>query len=236
MTAPARVPSAPPALSPALQRSGAARWDRCRARRGGPIRSLVETPGFVEFWRAVTPIDEISRLRLGSRPADAARGLTLEIAQVRAIPWVFSWMQSRFNLPGWYGLGAALAGGRRAAGSCARCTDAGPSSGLFLDNAEMSLLKADLGIAALYAGLDPERARAAALFARIEARARARPRGHPRHHRASRADGRRARHPALYRSCGTPTWTRSTISRSRCCAGCALSRTRRGPRERRCAR
>src|SRR5215470_16356202 len=72
---------------------------------------LVEgTPGFLEYWRAATPIEEISRLRLGSRPAARGRG-ALTRADVRAIPWVFSWMQSRFNLPGWYGLGAALAAG-----------------------------------------------------------------------------------------------------------------------------
>ena len=70
---------------------------------------LVErTPGFLDYWRAATPIDEISRLRLGSRPT-ARRGGALTRSAVRAIPWVFSWMQSRFNLPGWYGLGAALA-------------------------------------------------------------------------------------------------------------------------------
>src|SRR6185369_12508632 len=68
---------------------------------------LVEMPGFLEYWRAATPIDEISRLRLGSRPA-ARRGGVLTRSGVRAIPWVFSWMQSRFNLPGWYGLGTAL--------------------------------------------------------------------------------------------------------------------------------
>jgi phosphoenolpyruvate carboxylase len=131
-------------------------------------RSLVETPGFVEFWRAVTPIDEISRLRLGSRPA-TRRGPTLEIAQVRAIPWVFSWMQSRFNLPGWFGLGAALAEGGAPPDLLREMHRRWPFFRALLDNAEMSLLKADLGIATLYAGLDPERTRAAALFTRIEA-------------------------------------------------------------------
>ena len=131
-------------------------------------RSLVEAPGFVEFWRAVTPIDEISRLRLGSRPA-TRRGSTLEIAQVRAIPWVFSWMQSRFNLPGWFGLGAALAEGGAPPDLLREMHRRWPFFRALLDNAEMSLLKADLGIATLYVGLDPERPRAAALFARIEA-------------------------------------------------------------------
>ena len=134
---------------------------------------LVErTPGFLDYWRAATPIDEISRLRLGSRPP-ARRGGALTRGTVRAIPWVFSWMQSRFNLPGWYGLGAlAIIDGERL-----REMYAGwPFFRAILDNAEMSLLKADMGIAALYSDLVPDRALGAAVFTRIEeeyARARA---------------------------------------------------------------
>ena len=87
---------------------------------------------------------------------------------VRAIPWVFSWMQSRFNLPGWFGLGAALRVGRsRAAARDVR--GRGRSIRAILDNAEMSLLKADMGIAALYSDLVPDRALAARVFGRIEA-------------------------------------------------------------------
>ena len=71
-------------------------------------RALVfRQPGFMDYWRAVTPIDEIGRLSIGSRPT-ARRDGVLHVSHVRAIPWVFSWMQSRFNLPGWYGLGTAL--------------------------------------------------------------------------------------------------------------------------------
>jgi phosphoenolpyruvate carboxylase len=135
---------------------------------------LVErTPGFLDYWRAATPIDEVSRLRLGSRPA-ARRGGALTRSAVRAIPWVFSWMQSRFNLPGWYGLGAALA---TVEGEHLKEMYAGwPFFRAILDNAEMSLLKADMGIAALYSDLVPDRSLAAAVFTRIEeeyARARA---------------------------------------------------------------
>jgi phosphoenolpyruvate carboxylase len=130
-------------------------------------RALVEdTPGFLDYWRAATPIEEISRLRLGSRPA--ARGLgTLTRRDVRAIPWVFSWMQSRFNLPGWYGLGSGL---RAAEPARLREMYTGwPFLRALLDNAEMSLLKADLGIAALYSGLVPDRGLAARVFGLIEA-------------------------------------------------------------------
>ncbi len=126
---------------------------------------LVErTPGFLEYWRAATPIEELSRLRLGSRPAvRRAGGLTR--GAVRAIPWVFSWMQSRFNLPGWYGLGTAL--GRVEPGRLREMYAGWPFFRAILDNAEMSLLKADMGIAALYSELVPNRALATAAFTRI---------------------------------------------------------------------
>src|SRR6185295_13735774 len=113
-----------------------------------------------------TPLDEISRLRIGSRPA-ARRGGALQVTHIRAIPWVFSWMQSRFNLPGWYGLGTALAGG--SLDLQRQMYRAWPFFRALLDNAEMSLLKADLGIAALYAELVPDRELAAEAFARIQA-------------------------------------------------------------------
>ena len=126
---------------------------------------VQHTPGFLDYWRAATPIEEISRLRLGSRPA-ARRGGKLTRADVRAIPWVFSWMQSRFNLPGWYGLGSGLrvAEPARLRAMYARW----PFFRALLDNAEMSLLKADLGIAALYSDLVPDRRLAATIFAAVE--------------------------------------------------------------------
>ncbi|MBP7690900.1 MAG: phosphoenolpyruvate carboxylase [Anaerolineales bacterium] len=132
-------------------------------------RSLVyETPGFMEFWRHATPIDEISRLRIGSRPT-ARRGGALQVANIRAIPWVFSWMQSRFNLPSWYGLGLALAQSPADAGLRQAMYAGWPFFRALLDNAEMSLLKADLEIAALYADLVPDQALARAVFARVRA-------------------------------------------------------------------
>jgi len=128
---------------------------------------LVErTPGFLEYWRAATPIEELSRLRLGSRPA-ARRAGGLTRSAVRAIPWVFSWMQSRFNLPGWYGLGSALA--RVEVSRLREMYEGWPFFRAILDNAEMSLLKADMGIAALYSELVPDRPLATAVFTRIGA-------------------------------------------------------------------
>ena len=118
----------------------------------------------VEYWRAATPIEEIGRLRLGSRPTARGRG-TLTRQDVRAIPWVFSWMQSRCNLPGWYGLGAALAQGDP--GRLREMYAGWPFFRALLDNAEMSLLKADMGIAVLYSDLVPDRALASRVFAAI---------------------------------------------------------------------
>jgi phosphoenolpyruvate carboxylase len=70
-------------------------------------RSLIyEQPDFIDFFHSVTPIQEISQLQISSRPA--RRGGKRDLGSLRAIPWVFSWTQSRFLLPAWYGVGTAL--------------------------------------------------------------------------------------------------------------------------------
>src|SRR5690606_10297027 len=78
-------------------------------------RALVwEEPLFETFFRAATPIEEISALPIGSRPARRAAG---GVESLRAIPWVFAWTQNRCILPGWYGVGTAFeAFGRRKGG------------------------------------------------------------------------------------------------------------------------
>jgi phosphoenolpyruvate carboxylase len=130
-------------------------------------RQLVYgTPGFLDYWRAATPLDEIKRLSIGSRPA-ARRPGGEAVEKIRAIPWVFSWMQSRFNLPGWYGLGAGL----QAARSLRLMQDMysmWPFFSALLDNAEMSLLKADMEIAALYSGLATDLVSGQAIFSTIQ--------------------------------------------------------------------
>jgi len=69
-------------------------------------RQLLKTPRFMEFYRQATPIDALELCQIGSRPSRRTGSNRLE--DLRAIPWVFSWNQSRFYLPGWYGVGAAL--------------------------------------------------------------------------------------------------------------------------------
>lgn len=129
-------------------------------------RGLVyETPGFLEYWQASTPLDEIKRLSIGSRPAARGKGAEA-VTRIRAIPWVFSWMQSRFNLPGWFGLGSGLSAGLPLTLQQEMYTGWPFFKGL-LDNAEMSLLKADMGIASLYSALVLDQALAARIFGLI---------------------------------------------------------------------
>ncbi|MCB9134262.1 MAG: phosphoenolpyruvate carboxylase [Anaerolineales bacterium] len=132
-------------------------------------RALVyETPGFLDFWQAATPLDEIGRLRIGSRPTSRpGKGSGRpQVLKIRAIPWVFSWMQSRYNLPGWYGLGTGLAAGELSA--LKDMYQSWPFFQALIDNTEMSLLKADMGIAALYADLVPDKTLARQIFTRIQ--------------------------------------------------------------------
>jgi phosphoenolpyruvate carboxylase len=112
-------------------------------------RGLVYlSPGFMRFWQQVTPIHEITQLRIGSRPATRQPG-THQVTKIRAIPLVFSWMQSRFNLPGWFGLGTGLA--VASSNEVLKEMYTGwPFFRAILANAEMSLQKADLEIARLY--------------------------------------------------------------------------------------
>lgn len=144
-------------------------------------RALVDRPGFLAFFEHATPIVEIAGMALGSRPAkrpgsdpDVADAASIpDLAALRAIPWVFAWSQSRANLPGWYGLGTALEayierGGRSALERLAGLYRRWPFLASVLDNAELSLAKADLATFRRYADLagGPE---ASAIRAAIEA-------------------------------------------------------------------
>ena len=112
-------------------------------------RRLVESPGFETWFGAVSPIQELGRLRIASRPARRARGHRLD--DLRAIPWVFAWSQMRLNLPGWYGIGSGLAAAPLR--ELRRAYAEWPLFNATLDNAEMSLAKTDRRIAARYLAL-----------------------------------------------------------------------------------
>jgi phosphoenolpyruvate carboxylase len=127
-------------------------------------RSLVyETAGFSTFFRQMTPLLEISELKIGSRPA--SRSNSQRIEDLRAIPWVFSWAQARVMLPGWYGVGQALRVSDL--GLLREMLDAWPFFRATVDNLEMVLSKSDMGIAAHYLTLVEDQASGEALFGRI---------------------------------------------------------------------
>jgi phosphoenolpyruvate carboxylase len=133
-------------------------------------RALVyEDPDFPTYFAQATPIAEIARLNVASRPP--ARGRPDRVEDLRAIPWVFSWTQTRTNLPGWYGLGSALDGFARAdPGAMAelRAMYAGwPFFRSVVDNAQISLGTADLEVARLYAELVEDTAVRERIYGRI---------------------------------------------------------------------
>ena len=128
-------------------------------------RSLVyETAGFTQFFRQMTPLAEISELKIGSRPASRTNSQRIE--DLRAIPWVFSWAQARVMLPGWYGVGQALRSFPDTS-LLREMLEAWPFFRSTVDNLEMVLSKSDMGIAARYATLVQDRSLADALFGRV---------------------------------------------------------------------
>ncbi len=111
---------------------------------------LINTEDFAVWFSRVSPLEELGELRLGSRPSrrSAAKGL----GDLRAIPWVFAWTQTRVNLPGWYGLGTGLAAVADLPVLQAAYQE-WPLFASLLDNAEMSLAKTDRTIAERYLAL-----------------------------------------------------------------------------------
>ena len=117
---------------------------------------VYDTEGFLEYYEKSTPINEVSRLNIGSRPAK--RRESMKIEDLRAIPWVFSWMQSRQTVPGWYGFGYAfnrflalksMAG----LGTLREMYQEWPFFKAIVDFMQMSTQKADMHIARHYADL-----------------------------------------------------------------------------------
>ena len=126
---------------------------------------VVDDSGFAGFFARMTPIDEIAGLRLGSRPASRAPGAdrsdSLTLASLRAIPWSFAWSQARVELPGWFGVGAALEAWERAHGKAgvARLRElyrTWPFLGSVIDNASAALARSDIPLARGYASLATE--------------------------------------------------------------------------------
>jgi len=150
--------------------------ERLAARSRDHYRALVhDNPDLVAFFEQVTPIEEISKLQISSRPARRKTG-TRDLSSLRAIPWVFGWTQSRFLLPSWYGVGAALQAELE--------QDAGqmellqllyqrwPFFRMLISKVEMTLSKVDLDLAGHYVrslGREANREAFAAILASITA-------------------------------------------------------------------
>lgn len=135
-------------------------------------RALVyEDKDFVRFFQQATPVGELSQLNIGSRPPK--RTASDRIQDLRAIPWVFSWMQSRVTLPGWYGIGKAvqtfIAQNETHLGLLQTMYKEWPFFAAMIDNAQMSLAKADMDIAARYAGLVTDAELSQRIFGKIKA-------------------------------------------------------------------
>ncbi len=129
-----------------------------------------ETPGFLDYFYEVTPVQEIGQLNIGSRPSHRKQTDRTK-ASLRAIPWVFGWAQARHTLPAWYGLGSALAEFRH--NELARLHQLQamyrewPFFRNLLSNTQMALVKADMETAAEYVTLAHDQATAQKIFRRI---------------------------------------------------------------------
>ncbi|KAF0814564.1 Phosphoenolpyruvate carboxylase [Andreprevotia sp. IGB-42] len=147
--------------------------ERLSLRAYQAYRDLVyATPDFVTYFREATPIGEIPNLNIGSRPA--ARKATNSIADLRAIPWVFSWSQCRLMLPGWYGFGTAISeylaeSGDEGLATLRQLYQSWPFFQVTISNMEMVLAKSDIAIAARYTELVQDQDLAKRIFGRIKA-------------------------------------------------------------------
>ena len=133
--------------------------DRMAGAAVAAYRELVEADGFAGWLARISPLEELGRMRIGSRPprrGTAGAPGPADLAGLRAIPWVFAWAQTRLNLPGWYGLGSGLAAVLAGPGGLAGVHEAyqgWPVLTVLLENAEMSLAKTDRRMAARHLAL-----------------------------------------------------------------------------------
>jgi phosphoenolpyruvate carboxylase len=153
------LPEAPGGAREAIEAVSQAAYGHFRA-------TVWDDPAFPAFFSSFTPVDELALLEIGSRPArrPEAAGLT-ELAALRAIPWVFSWTQTRCILPAWLGAGTGL--GARPVDELRTLFAGWPFFRALVESLEMSLAKTSMGIAERYLELVPDDARATRVFARV---------------------------------------------------------------------
>lgn len=146
-------------------------WEILAKSSTAAYQEFVHAEGFSDFYSHATPIDALEVTRIGSRPARRTGRRTL--ADLRAIPWVFSWNQSRYYLPGWYGVGSGLETLANAQPDVFATIRANlrerPVLYYVLTNVETNLASADLGIMADYAALVPDEELREAFFGRVKA-------------------------------------------------------------------
>jgi len=120
---------------------------------------LADPQKLARYAQAATPIGEVTALPIGSRPASRKQGLSL--ADLRAIPWVFSWNQSRHGIPGWFGLGSGLETiiGELGIDRVRDLYKASPFFRALINNAQLALSRADIDVASCYAALADDEAR-----------------------------------------------------------------------------
>jgi len=133
-------------------------------------QTLLRHPGFIDYFNEATPVNELSLLKIGSRPARRSGARTL--GDLRAIPWVFAWSQNRHMISSWYGFGGAVEDFRTVRGDTGHAQlrhlfESLPLLRLIVDEIEKSLLLARLDIAERYAELVTGRAGAEAVFGGI---------------------------------------------------------------------
>ncbi len=133
-------------------------------------RDIAEDPEVLEYFEQATPVNELDTARIGSRPSRRARGRRLD--DLRAIPWVFGWMQSRYAIPAWFGVGHALEQFmKRGAAHQKLLRQMRQGFLLFsglISNVELGMAKADLDIARVYSGLVKNAALRKRVFAMLE--------------------------------------------------------------------
>jgi len=131
---------------------------------------ILNDPGVLQYFELATPVGELEHARIGSRPS-RRRG-QMSFANLRAIPWVFGWTQSRLLVPAWFGVGTAFSEFLKRPSGLVLLREMMAEFPLFIDvvrNVEMALAKADLGIASLYASLVPDAALRDRIFTMLKA-------------------------------------------------------------------
>jgi len=159
----------------AEQSQPAARWEEAIEEMSQEAyrvyrREIADNPDVLEYFEQATPVNELDTARIGSRPSRRTKGRSLE--DLRAIPWVFGWMQSRHAVPAWFGVGHALEhfakNGPGHEQLLRQITKNFPLFAELIRNVELGMAKADLGIASLYSGLVKNAALRKRVFSMLE--------------------------------------------------------------------